>query len=101
MQLNELVAAIRSPIRAAAEHQQQSIGSHQVIQRSGFTALIGQRKRGNLVSYRRPSSVIVVLGLDESEPVLRRDVCAAGSKLPTLTVLTPLPVVIPATAPVL
>ena len=31
LQLDELIAAVGSPIGAAAEYQQQSVGSHQVV----------------------------------------------------------------------
>lgn len=79
LQLDELIAAVWSPIRAAAEHQQQAVGSHQFIQRSGLTVLIGQSEIGNLLTDLGPGPVAVVLRLDKLEPIFGRDVRSTGA----------------------
>ena len=65
LQLDELVAAIGSPIGAAAEDQQQPVWSHQFVQRPVPAMLIGQREIGNLRADLGTGPVAVVLGLDE------------------------------------
>jgi hypothetical protein len=86
LQLDELIAAVRSPIGTAAEHQQESVGSHQVIQRSDLTVLVRERELWNLLTNGGTGSVAVVLRLDEFEPVVERDVRTAGSEPPNHSV---------------
>lgn len=52
LQLDELVAAVWSPIRAAAEYQQQSIGTGKIGQRPHPAALIREGKGRNVRAYR-------------------------------------------------
>jgi hypothetical protein len=80
LQLDELVAAVGSPIGAAAEDQQQPIWSHQVGQCSAPAMLVGQRKIRNLRADFRTGPVAVVLGVHESSPVVGRNVLPAGSE---------------------
>jgi len=80
LQLDELITAIRSPIGAAAECQQETVGSRQVIQCSGLTLLIGQGELRHFLSDRGSGSVAVVLCLDKVKPVVDRDVRAACAK---------------------
>jgi hypothetical protein len=80
LQLDELVAAVGSPIGAAAEDQQQPIWSHQVGQCSAPAMLVRQRKIRNLRADSRTGPVAVVLCVHESSPVVGRNVLSAGSE---------------------
>jgi hypothetical protein len=70
LQLDELVAAIGSPIGAAAKDQQQTVSTHQGVQLSILAVLIRQRK----VGYRLPNLGTrvrrVVLSLHEVTPII-------------------------------
>ena len=79
LQLDELVAAVGSPICAPAEDQQQPIWSHQVGQRPAFAMLIGQRKVRYLLADFWTGAVAVVLGFDELAPVIGSNILSAGS----------------------
>jgi hypothetical protein len=78
LQLDELVAAVGSPIGAAAEDQQQPICSHELGQCSAPAMLVGQGEIRNLRADFRTGLVTVVLGLHESSPVVGRNVLSAG-----------------------
>jgi hypothetical protein len=79
LQLNELVAAVGSPISAAAEDQQQPVRSGQIVQRPNLTVLIGEGKIWHFLANFRSGPITIILGLDKLQPVLRRDVRATRS----------------------
>jgi hypothetical protein len=79
LQLDELIAAVRSPISAAAENQQQPVRSSQIAQRPNLTVLIGEGEIRHLLANLGSGSVTVVLCFDKVQPVLGRDIGAAGS----------------------
>jgi hypothetical protein len=79
LQLNELVAAVGSPISAAAEDQQQPVWSCQIVQRPNLTVLVGEGKIGHPLANVGSSPITVILCLDKLQPILRRDVRAARS----------------------
>jgi hypothetical protein len=60
LQLDELVAAVGSPIGAAAEDQEQPIWSHQVVRSPPFPMLIGQRKVGDFLADFRTGAITVI-----------------------------------------
>src|SRR5271169_2366815 len=64
-QLNELAAAVGSPIGAAAEDQQQAIGSREVTKASVPAGLVGQREFGNFLADLQAADSAIVLRLDE------------------------------------
>jgi hypothetical protein len=76
LQLDELVAAIGSPVCAAAEQQQQALWTHQIVQGSNATGLIGQREVGNLCANLGSGAKAVILGLDELDPFARLNIRA-------------------------
>src|SRR5229473_1791568 len=79
LQLDELVAAVGSPISAAAEDQQQPVRSSQIVQLPNLTVLVGDGKIGHLLANVRSGPIAVILCLDKLQPVLRRDVRATRS----------------------
>jgi len=78
LQLDELIAAIGSPIGAATEDQQQAVGTHQIVQRTAMPGLIRKREFRDLLTNRRTSAEAIVLGLDELNPFIGLDASAAG-----------------------
>ena len=68
LQLDELIAAIGSPIGAAAEDQQQAIRADKIVKRAAFSGLIRQGKFGNFLTDCGTSAKTIVLGLDEINP---------------------------------
>src|SRR5208282_533426 len=46
LQLDELIAAVGSPIGAAAEDQQQAVAPREIFQSAVFAVLVGQREIG-------------------------------------------------------
>ncbi len=65
LQLDELVAAVGSPIGAAAEDQQQPVRSCQIVQRPNLTVLVGKGKIGHLLANVRSGPITVILCLDK------------------------------------
>jgi hypothetical protein len=80
LQLDELIAAVGSPIGAAAENQQQPIFSHQFGQRSALAMLISQRKVRHLLADLSTGAVAVVLGFYELAPGARGYILSAGGE---------------------
>jgi hypothetical protein len=71
-QLNELAAAVGSPIGAAAEDQQQAIGAREVAKALSIAVLIGQREVGNFLADVETAGGAVILRLDELAELCRR-----------------------------
>src|SRR5260370_863346 len=61
LQLNELVAAVGSPISAAPEDQQHPVCSWQIVQRANLTFLVGEGKIGHPLANVGPSRVTRIL----------------------------------------
>src|SRR5229473_7294309 len=72
LQLDELIAAVRSPISAAAEDQQQPVRSRQIAQCPNPTVLIREAEIGHLLANSGSGPITVVLCLDKVQPVLGR-----------------------------
>jgi hypothetical protein len=77
LQLDELVAAIGSPIGAAAKDQQQALRPHQVAQPSVLAVLIRQRKVGYRLSDLGTRVRSIVLRFHEIAPIIGSDVFPA------------------------
>jgi hypothetical protein len=73
LQLDELIAAVRSPECTAAEDQQQAVLARQIPQRAGFPVLIGKGKARDLLANLRPGAHFVVLCGNELQPLLDLD----------------------------
>src|SRR5712691_7812782 len=78
LQLDELVAAVGSPVSAAAEDQHQPVWPHQLRQRPALALLIGQGEIRNLLANLGPGTIAVVLCLDELKPIVGCDVSTSG-----------------------
>ena len=76
IQLDQLIATVRSPVRAAAEHEQQPARTREVLQRVPVPVLIGQRELWHPVSDGRTCAVPVILSLNELTPIGRGDLVA-------------------------
>jgi hypothetical protein len=79
LQLDELIAAVGSPISTAAEYEQQAIRPQQVVQLSTLAVLISERKIRDPFADLWSGLKSVVLSLDELQPVSRCDIRATGS----------------------
>ena len=90
LQLDELVAAVGSPISAAAEDQQQPVRSGQIVQRPNLTVLVGEGKIGHPLANVRSGPITVILCLDKLQPVLRRDMVPVKLGLKNVKAITKL-----------
>jgi hypothetical protein len=59
-QLDQLGAAVRSPLRAAMKHQKQAVGSAEIRERPQIAVLIGKGEIGNVLAELRPCCVAIV-----------------------------------------
>ena len=63
-QLDQLGAAVLSPLRAAVKHKKQAVGPDEIVERSQNTLLIRKDEIGNALAGFRPRRVIVVGRVD-------------------------------------
>jgi hypothetical protein len=76
-QLNELAAAVGSPIGTAGEDQQEAIGARELAKGLRIAVLVGQREVGNLVAYVEAAGGAIILRLDEFLEFRGRNLLAA------------------------
>jgi hypothetical protein len=76
-QLNELAAAVGSPIGAAGEDQQEAVGAREIAKVFWIAVLVGQREVGNLVAYVEAAGGAIILRLDEFLELGGRDFLTA------------------------
>ncbi len=77
LQLDELVAAVGSPIGAAAKDQQQAVGPHQFAHRPSSAVLIGEGEIHNFLADFWTRAIAVVLSVGKGLPILRLELAAA------------------------